>query len=77
MELKAKNASLIAKIVAGVIVIGGAVLKWLHVFDCSINEIATVAFTIAGLFGTVDINLMLEKIWGKADGNSTCDQHSN
>jgi uncharacterized membrane protein len=67
MELKAKNASLVAKIVAGVIVVAGAVLKWLHIFDCTVNELSVVAFTVAGLFGTVDVNLMFEKIWGKGN----------
>jgi hypothetical protein len=69
--VKAKDASLAAKIVAGVIVIVGATLKWLHIFDCTVNELSVVAFTVAGLFGTVDINLMFEKIWGKNDGSST------
>lgn len=66
MELKAKSASLWAKIISGVILITGAVLKWCGVFtECTINELCIVAFTVAGLFGTVDINLMFEKIWGK------------
>lgn len=66
MELKAKSASLWAKIIAGIIMITGAGLKWCGVFtECTINEICIVAFTVAGLFGTVDINLMFEKIWGK------------
>jgi hypothetical protein len=67
MELKAKNVSLVAKIVAGVIFVTGAVLKWLHILDCTISELSVVAFTVAGLFGTVDINLMFEKIWGKPE----------
>lgn len=67
MELKAKSVSLIAKIIAGVILIVGAILKWLNIFsDCTITDLCVVAFTIAGLFGTVDVNLMFEKIWGKS-----------
>lgn len=60
--LKAKKASLIAKIIAGVILLIGAVLKWLGIFqNCEISELCTVAGTMAALFSTVDINLMLEK----------------
>lgn len=60
--LKAKKASLISKIVAGVILLVGAVLKWLDIFNnCEITELCTVAGTMTALFSTVDINLMLEK----------------
>lgn len=60
--LSAKKASLIAKVVAGVIVVFGAVLKWTGVFqNCDINELCTVGFTIMGLFGTVDLNIALDK----------------
>lgn len=66
MEIKAKDASLIAKVLAGVIVVVGAILKWLGVFkSCNIGELSVVGFTVMGLFGTVDINLMLEKAFGK------------
>lgn len=66
MNVKAKDASLVAKVIAGVIVVVGAVLKWLGVFSrCDIGELSVVGFTVMGLFGTVDINLMLEKAFGK------------
>jgi hypothetical protein len=40
----------------------GAVLKWLGVFqNCGINELCVVGFTIMGIFGTVDLNLLAEK----------------
>jgi hypothetical protein len=74
--VKAKDASLAAKIIASVIFVTGAVFKWLHVLDCTISELSAVAFTVAGLFGTVDINLMFEKIWGKND-SCTCNQSDN
>lgn len=65
-EVKAKDVSLIAKIVAGVIVIAGAVLKWLNIFsNCNINELCIVGFTVMGLFGTVDLNIALDKFTGK------------
>jgi uncharacterized membrane protein len=61
-EVKAKTVSLIAKIVAGVVLITGAVLKWLGIFTaCDINELCTVALTLMGLFGTVDLNIALDK----------------
>lgn len=60
--LKAKKVSLIAKIIAGVILLGGAILKWTGIFgNCQISELCTVAGTMTALFSTVDINLMLEK----------------
>ena len=64
--LSAKKASLIAKVVAGVIVVSGAVLKWTGVFqNCDINELCTVGFTVMGIFGTVDLNIALDKFTKK------------
>ena len=64
--MKAKDASLFAKITAGVVVIIGAVLKWLGIFsDCNINELCVVGFTLMGLFGTVDLNIALDKFLKK------------
>ena len=61
-ELKAKTASLIAKIVGALVVLVGAVLKWLGIFqNCEINELCIVGFTVMGIFGTVDLNLLAEK----------------
>lgn len=61
-ELKAKTASLIAKIVGALVVLVGAILKWLNIFsNCEINELCVVGFTIMGVFGTVDLNLLAEK----------------
>ena len=61
-ELKAKTASLIAKIVGALVVLVGAVLKWLGIFTaCEINELCVVGFTVMGIFGTVDLNLLAEK----------------
>lgn len=61
-EVKAKTVSLIAKIVAGLVLLAGAVLKWLGIFNsCEINELCTVALTLMGLFGTVDLNIALDK----------------
>ena len=60
--MKAKTASLVAKITAGAILIIGAVLKWLGIFtNCEISELCMVAGTLAGLFITVDTNIALDK----------------
>jgi uncharacterized membrane protein len=48
--------------VAGVVLLVGSVLKWLGIFNsCEINELCTVALTLMGLFGTVDLNIALDK----------------
>jgi hypothetical protein len=66
MEIKAKDASLYAKILAvivlliGVVLIGIGILKNLTAID-----MIWIAFAIAGIFGTVDVNLFLEKITGR------------
>lgn len=61
-ELKAKAVSLIAKIVGALVVLVGAILKWLGVFsNCEINELCAVGFTVMGVFGMVDMNLLAEK----------------
>ena len=63
-ELKAKDVSLWAKIAGAVILVVGAILKWAGVFEnADIKEIAIVAYGIMGLFGTVDINLLFEKMF--------------
>lgn len=60
--LKAKTVSLIAKIVAGAILLIGAVLKWLGIFsNCEISELCTVAGTFVALFTTIDVNIALDK----------------
>lgn len=61
-ELKAKTVSLVAKITGAAVVLVGAVLKWVGVFqNCEINELCIVGFSIMGIFGTVDLNLLAEK----------------
>jgi len=70
-NIKAKDASLAAKIIGVIIILGGSVLKWTGIFkDCNIQDICLVGFAVMGMFGTVDINIMLEKIFNKT-GNDT------
>ena len=60
--LNAKTVSLIAKIVAGGILLVGAVLKWIGVFpNCEISELCTVSGTFVALFTTIDVNIALDK----------------
>ena len=61
-ELKATTVSLVAKIIGAAVVLVGAVLKWVGVFqNCEINELCIVGFSVMGIFGTVDLNLLAEK----------------
>jgi len=69
MEIKAKEASLWAKILAVVVLLVGEVLIGLRVLpNLSAMDMIWVALTVAGIFGTVDINLFLEKITGRKGG---------
>lgn len=67
-EVKAKNVSLLAKIVGGAVILIGAVLKWLGIFsNCDINDLCIVGFSLMGLFGTVDLNIALDKFTKKKE----------
>lgn len=59
---KAKTWSLIGKIVGGIVILAGFVLKWTKVFpDATTTEILGCGFGIMGVFGTIDINLIIDK----------------
>ena len=61
-EKKKKTVSLLAKIVAGAILLIGAVLKWTGIFsNCEISELCTVSGTFVALFTTIDVNIALDK----------------
>lgn len=65
-ELKAKNVSLISKIVAALVLLVGGVLKWTGVFkDCEISDLCKVGFCIMAYFGTIDANIALDKFTKK------------
>ena len=62
MDIKAKDASLWAKIGAVLIIVAGTALIGLKVLSgVSVLDVIYAALAVAGIFGTVDINLMLEK----------------
>jgi len=64
--IKAKTVSLWAKIIALIIVVGGHALKWTGVLPgASSNEICACGFTVMGIFGTVDINILIDKFTSK------------
>lgn len=63
--MKARDASLAAKILAGVILVAGHALMWTGVLvNATSPQICACSFSLLGIFGTVDINLMLEKFSG-------------
>lgn len=64
-ELKAKKVSLFGKIIAGVILLVGFVLKCLHIFDCEVDELIKVSFAILAICAPIDINISLDKFLKK------------
>lgn len=64
--MKAKDASLAAKIVASTVLVVAHALMWMGILKgADSKSICLCAFSIMGIFGTIDINLMLEK-FGRA-----------
>ena len=64
--LKAKTVSLWAKIIGGVIIIAGHVLKWIKVLpDATSSEISACGFSVIGIFSTVDLNILADKFTKK------------
>lgn len=60
--LKAKTVSLWAKIVAIVIIVGGHILKWTGLLpEATSGEICACGFSVMGVFGTVDLNILIDK----------------
>lgn len=64
-ELKAKKVSLFGKIIAGMILLVGFVLKCLHIFDCEVDELIKVSFAILAICAPIDINISLDKFLKK------------
>jgi hypothetical protein len=65
MEVKARDASLWAKIGAALIIVVGTVAIGIGWLKIAVLDVIWAALAIAGIFGTVDINLMLEKLGKK------------
>lgn len=63
---KPKVWSLVSKIIAGIIIVGGHILKWLNLLpDAASSEICACGFAVMGVFGTIDINMALDKFTRK------------
>ena len=60
-ELKAKKVSLFGKIIAGIILLVGFVLKCLNIFNCEVDELIKTAFAILAICAPIDINISLDK----------------
>lgn len=62
---KAKTASLVAKIIGAVYILALSLLKGVGIVDgLSAQDIIITGVALAGVFVSVDFNLMLEKITG-------------
>ena len=61
-KMKAKDASLYAKMIAVIILVAGHVLMWLDVIpNATSTEICACSFSVMGIFSTVDINILADK----------------
>ena len=64
MDIKARDVSLYAKIGAVFVILAGMILVGLRILPgITVFDVIMAALAIAGIFGTVDINIMLEKIY--------------
>ena len=70
MDLKkAKDGSLLAKYVAALMIVIGTALIGLKVLSgLSVYDLIIAALGVVAVFGTIDINLMLEKLTGRKTG---------
>lgn len=65
-EVKAKNVSLVVKIIAVIFIIAGSVLKWIGVLpNATIGEICMVGGVIGAIFGDISINTAIDKFTKK------------
>lgn len=65
MELKGKPLSLGAKILAVVLVLAGLALKLTILPDLDFDVVIKAALFIVGVFGTVDLSLIAQNIFGR------------
>lgn len=59
--IKAKTISLIGKIIGGAIILIGFVLKAFGIWNCEVNDLIKIGFAEMAVFGTIDINIALDK----------------
>ena len=60
--MSAKTASLISKILAVVIMVGGLIAKGALQWSITVGDIVTIALVVAAVFVTVDINILVDKL---------------
>lgn len=65
--IKAKTVSLIGKIIGGAILLIGLILNAFKVWEVPINDLIKVAFAEMAVFGTIDINIALDKFIKKGE----------
>ena len=59
--IKAKTISLIGKIIGGAIILIGFILKALNIWNVEVNDLIKIGFAEMAVFGTIDINIALDK----------------
>ena len=59
--IKAKTISLIGKIIGGEIILIGFILKALNIWNVEVNDLIKIGFAEMAVFGTIDINIALDK----------------
>lgn len=59
--LKAKTVSLIGKIIGGSIILVGFILKSFNIWNCEVNDLIKIGFAEMAVFGTIDINIAIDK----------------
>lgn len=75
--MKARDVSVIVKICTCVFIVACCVLKWLGVFsNATVAEICIAGGTLAGIFGDVSINLMMEKWRNKNAETVDCSKYN-
>jgi cbb3-type cytochrome oxidase subunit 1 len=65
--LKAKTVSLIGKIIGGSIILIGFILKAFNIWNVEVNDLIKIGFAEMAVFGTIDINIALDKFIKKGE----------
>jgi len=66
-KVKARTCSLIAKVIGALYILIVSTLSFLGIFNAPIKDICLIGFAIMGIFGTVDLNLLVEKFTHTGD----------
>lgn len=77
IQLKGKPLSLSAKILAVFIVVGALILKATHYPDLDIDAAIKVGGFVVIVFGTVDVSLIMESIFGSGGSRGHTPQYES